>query len=321
MEQVGAPESLRKAFSTQILEARGPGNTRDIRPYDAEYRKKIEGDIAKSAVDYIKAQAKKDNPFFLQIGWTRPHFPNETDDAFEGKSQVNKYGDSVVELDHRTGEVLTALRDAGIEEDTIVIWISDNGPTVTATALDEMHHGDAGPFRGELGDAYEGSIRTAGMIRWPGKIPSRVSNEMFAIHDFLPTLASIVGAKMPDDRPIDGVDQSDFLLGKQESSNREHLLTFLADRLAAVRWRQFRFYPMEVNQANNSPSRAGYMGTMAETAGFPQIYNIEADPKERVDISIAGYGWTIAPYLQLIAEYQASLQEHPNPPAANLTKF
>jgi len=321
MEQVGAPESLRKAFSTQILEARGPGNTRDIRPYDAEYRKKIEGDIAKSAVDYIKAQAKKDNPFFLQIGWTRPHFPNETDDAFEGKSQVNKYGDSVVELDHRTGEVLTALRDAGIEEDTIVIWISDNGPTVTATALDEMHHGDAGPFRGELGDAYEGSIRTAGMIRWPGKIPSRVSNEMFAIHDFLPTLASIVGAKMPDDRPIDGVDQSDFLLGKQESSNREHLLTFLADRLAAVRWRQFRFYPMEVNQANNSPSRAGYMGTMAETAGFPQIYNIEADPKERVDISIAGYGWTIAPYLQLIAEYQASLQEHPNPPAGNVTKF
>ncbi|MGI9272278.1 MAG: hypothetical protein ACR2QT_10915 [Woeseiaceae bacterium] len=60
---------------------------------------------------------------------------------------------------------------------------------------------------------------------------------------------------------------------------------------------------------------------MSETAGFPQIYNIEADPKERVDISIAGYGWTIAPYLQLIAEYQNSLKEHPNSPAGNVTKF
>jgi len=145
------------------------------------------------------------------------------------------------------------------------INISDNGPTVTATALDEIHYGDAGP--------------------------------------------------------IDGVDQTDFLLGKQEKSNREHLLTFIADRLAAVRWRQFRFYPLEINLANNSPSRGGYMGTMTETAGFPQIYNIEADPKERVDISIAGYGWAIAPYLQLIAEYQASLKEHPNPPAGNVTKF
>jgi arylsulfatase len=321
MEQVGAPESLRKAFDTQILEAKGPGETRNVRPYNAEYRKQIEGDIAKAAVEYIEAEAKTDKPFFLQIGWTRPHFPNETDDSFKGKSQVNKYGDSVVELDYRTGEVLDAIRDAGIEGNTIVIWISDNGPTVTATALDEIHHGDAGPFRGELGDAYEGSIRTAGMIKWPGKIAPSVSNEMFAIHDFLPTLANVVGAQLPKDRPIDGVDQSDFLLGKQEKSNREHLLTFLADRLAAVRWRQFRFYPMEVNAANNNPNRAGYMGTMSETAGFPQIYNIEADPKERVDISIAGYGWTIAPYLKLIAEYQASLKEHPNPPAGNVTKF
>lgn len=321
MEQVGAPEGLRNAFDTQILEAKGPGSTQNIRPYNAEYRKQIEGDIASSAVNYIKAQAKNDAPFFLQVGWTRPHFPNETGDQFAGKSQVNKYGDSVVELDHRTGEVLNAIRDAGIEDNTIVIWISDNGPTVTATALDEIHAGDAGPFRGELGDAYEGSIRTAGMIKWPGKITPSVSNEMFAIHDFLPTLANLVGAKLPNDRPIDGIDQSDFLVGKQKQSNREHLLTFIADRLAAVRWKQFRFYPMEVNLANDSPSRGGYMGTTTETVGFPQIYNIEADPKERVDISIAGYGWTIAPYLQLIAEYEASLKEHPNPPAGNVTKF
>ncbi len=321
MAQVGAPEELREAFDAQILEAIGPGSTRNVRPYNAEYRKQIEGDIASSAVDYIQAQAEIDAPFFLQIGWTRPHFPNDTDEQFAGQSLVNKYGDSVVELDYRTGEVLDAIRDAGIEDNTIVIWISDNGPTVTATALDEIHAGDAGPFRGELGDAYEGSIRTAGMIKWPGNIAPSVSNEMFAIHDFLPTLANIVEAELPNDRPIDGVDQTDFLLGRQEESNREHLLTFIADRLAAVRWRQFRFYPMAINAADNNPNRAGYMGITTENNGFPQIYNIEADPKERVDISISGYGWTIAPYLQLIAQYQASLEEHPNPPAGNVTKF
>jgi arylsulfatase len=322
MDMVGAPEALQKALSPQIVEAKGPGaELQTLRPYNLEYRKQIEGDIAEAAGQYIKQQAKSGKPFFLQIGWTRPHFPNDTAAEFEDKSSVNKYGDSVVELDYRTGEVLDAIRDAGIEDNTIVIWISDNGPTMTAAIRDEIHAGDAGPFRGELGDAYEGSIRTAGMIKWPGKIKPSVSNEMFAIHDFLPTLASIVGATLPDDRPIDGVDQGAFLLGRQEKSNREHLLTFIGDRLAAVRWRQFRIYPMEVIDSGANPSKGGYMGSIRETAGYPQVYNIEGDPKERVDLLVEGYSWVMAPYMKLIFEYQATLKDHPNPPAGNLTKF
>jgi arylsulfatase A-like enzyme len=322
MALVGAPESFQKAFSPQIVEAKGPGaKIQVVRPYDLEYRKQIEGDITEAAGQYIKQQAKTGNPFFLQIGWTRPHFPNDTEAAFKGKSGVNKYGDSVVELDYRTGEVLDAIREAGIEDNTIVIWISDNGPTMTAAPRDEIHAGDAGPFRGELGDAYEGSIRTAGMIKWPGKIKPSVSNEMFAIHDFLPTLAAIVGASLPGDRPIDGVDQTAFLLGKQETSNREHLLTFIGDRLAAVRWRQFRIYPLQVTPSSANPLKGGYMGSISETAGYPQVYNIEADPKERVDLLVEGYSWVLAPYMKLIFGYKASLKDHPNPPAGNLTRF
>ena len=216
--------------------------------------------------------------------------------------------------------MLDAIRDAGIEENTIVIWVSDNGPTKTGTGLDELYAGSSGPFRGELGDAYEGSIRTVGMIRWPGKIKPAVSNEMFSTHDFLPTLASIIGAKMPDDRPIDGVDQSDFLLGKQENSNRDHLLTFIGDRLVAVRWRQFRFYPVEIVHSQTNPSLGGYVGIFRETTGFPQIFNIEADPREQVNVAHI-QGWAIAPYLQLIQRYQDSLVRFPNPPAANLVKY
>jgi arylsulfatase len=254
------------------------------------------------------------------IGWTRPHFPNDVGPEFVGSSGTGKYGDSVVELDHRTGEVLDAIRASGIEDNTIVIFVSDNGPTTTGGSLDELYAGDPGPFRGELGDAYEGSIRTVGMIRWPGKINPSVTNEMFAIHDFLPTLATIIGADIPDDRPIDGVDQSAFLLGRQDSSNREHLLTFIGDRLVAVRWRQWRMYAVEFLGSRGNPSTAGYVGTIRETAGYPQIYNIEADPKEQLNVAHTN-GWLVAKYLQFAGQYRASLQKHPNPPAPNLTDF
>ena len=91
--------------------------------------------------------------------------------------------------------------------------------------------GNSGPFRGELGEATEGSIRTAAIIRWPGHIkPDTTSYAMFSIMDFLPTFAHIVGGKMPTDRPIDGVDQTDVLLGKSAMGHRESLLSFIGGR-------------------------------------------------------------------------------------------
>ncbi len=318
MEEAGAPDPMKKALEYWIVEAKGPGDPKLVRKYDLEYRKQIESDIADASVNYIKQQAKADAPFFLLIGWTRPHFPNDVGSDFAGKSGVGKYGDSVVELDHRTGQVLDAIDDAGITNETIVIFVSDNGPTTTGGSLDELYAGDTGPYRGELGDAYEGSIRTVGMIRWPGKIAPSVSDEMFAIHDFVPTLAKIVNVDLPTDRPIDGIDQSDFLLGRRDKSSREHLLTFIGDRLVALRWRQWRIYPVEFLGTRGNPSTAGYVGTMRETAGYPQIYNIEADPKEQVNVAHTN-GWLVAVYLQLVAQYQASVADHPNPPAPNLT--
>ncbi len=203
-----------------------------------------------------------------------------------------------MELDGRTGEVLAAIRDAGIEKNTIVIFVSDNGPTKTSGALGELNHGSAGPWNGELGDGLEGSIRTVGMIRWPGKINTGVTNEMISIHDFLPTLASIIDADVPNDRPIDGVDQSAFLIGKQQQSNRQHSLTFIGDRLVAVRYRQWRMYPVSFSSTGGNASTGGYLGRIGETAGIPEIYNIEADPREEHNVG-AENGWVIAPYLQL----------------------
>jgi len=320
MAEAGAPPAMRESLEYWIVEAKGPGKSERVRPYDLDYRKHIEGEIAKTSVDYIKQQARTGSPFFLMIGWTRPHFPNDVGPEFAGKSGAGKYGDSVVELDYRTGQVLDAIQESGIEDNTIVIFISDNGPTSTGGGIDELYVGDPGPFRGELGDAYEGSIRTVGMVKWPGQIGPSTSNEMFGIHDFFPTLAKIIGAEIPTDRPIDGVDQSAFLLGQQKESNRESFLTFIGDRLVAVRWRQWRIYPVEFLGTGGNPSLAGYVGTIRETAGYPQVFNIEADPKEMVNSSHLN-GWVIAPYMQIVGEYRASLIEHPNPPAPSLTDF
>ena len=320
MAEMGAPEQMRKALEYWIVEAKGPGGPKMLHPYDLEYRKQIEGDIAKASIGYIRQQASTKSPFFLMIGWTRPHFPNDVEPEYAGRSGTGKYGDSVVELDQRTGEVLDAIEEVGIKDNTIVIFVSDNGPTTTGGSLDELYAGNTGPFRGELGDAYEGSIRTVGTIRWPGKIKPSVTNEMIAIHDFFPTLAKIIGAKVPKDRPIDGVDQSAFFLGQQDRSNRDHLLTFIGDRLVAVRWEQWRIYPVEFLGSRGNPSTAGYVGTIRETAGYPQVYNIEADPREEVNVAHTN-GWIVALYLQLVRQYRESLKEHPNPPAPNLTNI
>ncbi len=253
------------------------------------------------------------------MGWTHTHYPTLPAPEFDGKSHIGPYGDAVMELDHRSGQVLDAIKAAGIEDNTIVIWVSDNAAAPTAGPFDSRP-GSNGPFRGELGDALEGSIRTVGMIKWPGRIAPRASNEMFSIHDWFPTLAGIIGAQVPADRPIDGVDQSAFLTGKQPKSNRESLLTFIGEDIAAVRWREFRIYPKQFQPSNGNPVMSGLAGTRIEMNGFPAIYNIEADPREEVNV-ISTNAWVIGPYLKLIGEYQKSLEKYPNPKAVNMTQF
>ena len=167
-----------------------------VRPYTLEYRAQVEGDIAKASVDFIQRQAKAKQPFFLYVGFTHTHYPTRTAPEFTGKSRIGVYGDAIMELDHRTGQVLDAIKAAGVEDNTIVIWLSDNAAAPTAGPTD-TRAGFNGPFRGELGDALEGSIRTVGMIKWPGRIAPRASNEMVSVHDFFPTLAGIIGAQVP----------------------------------------------------------------------------------------------------------------------------
>src|SRR5271167_996498 len=319
MQRAGLPEAAIAAVEPGIFESEVNGDLKRVRVYTVEYRRQVEGDIANASVEYIKRHAKAKAPFFLYVGFTHTHYPSLVPPEFQGKSRIGPYGDAVMELDYRTGQVLDAIKAAGIEDNTIVIWLSDNGSTPTAGPA-EFRGGSNGPFRGELGDALEGSLRVPAMIKWPGKIAPRVSNEMVSVHDVFPTLAKIIGAKVPGDRPIDGVDQSGFFTGKQPKSNRESLITFIGEEIVAVRWREFRIYPKQfVNSAGN-PSMQGINGYRAELNGYPAIFNVEQDPREEVNIT-ADHAWVLGPTLKLIGEYHHSLEKYPNPKAVVLSQF
>jgi arylsulfatase len=317
-----APPVLQKAGTIMVREAKEPNKpSQELFPYDLDYRRKIDLEMTTDAVQYIHDKAEAKKPFFMFMGLTRPHFPNLPSEEFKGKSRIGNYGDSIMELDHNVGRINQAIKDAGIEENTILVFVSDNGPTTTATVPEEVNMGSPGPFRGELGDATEGSIRTVGMIKWPGQANAGgVAYGMVSIMDFLPTLASAIGADLPTDKPIDGIDQTDYLTGKQSSSNRENLLTFIGGRMAAVRWHQWRLYTFNTFMSEHNPSMGGYLGYMNETNGYPFAFNIEADVQERSNV-IHLNSWLLTPFFQAVLPYKASLEKHPNPPVANLTVF
>ncbi len=265
-----------------------------------EYRAEIDRDMTIKAKDYIAAQARTDKPFFLFVSFTNPHHPVLPHPDFKGKSGGGAYADVLMELDYNSGVILDTIDKQGLRDNTIVVWISDNGPT---TYSEPYQNGDSGPWSGELGSAWEGGLRTAGMIRWPEKIESgRLSADLFHILDFFPTIATFAQATIPNDRPIDGLDQSDFLLGKQATSNRDHTIVFYNQKLTAVRWHQYKFLKV----AHEKEHSILYPPTELP---LPQIFNLRMDPKERHNLlGMKGYAPLLRQYYGLVGRYMQTLK-------------
>jgi arylsulfatase A-like enzyme len=219
-----------------IYEARKGETPRQVAVLDVDRRRSMDAEIASRAVEFIKRNASAAKPFFAYVPFAQVHMPTLPNLEFAGRTGNGDWADCLAEMDYRTGQILDAIKQARIENDTLVEFTSDNGPEAT-----NPWEGDNGPWRGTYFTAMEGSLRTPFIIRWPGKVPAgRVSNEIFHIVDLFTTLAHVGGAEVPRDRPIDGVDQLDFFLGKQEASNREGFPAYVADRLSAVKWRNWK---------------------------------------------------------------------------------
>ncbi|HTP50044.1 MAG TPA: arylsulfatase [Anaeromyxobacteraceae bacterium] len=323
---IEAPEkTLYEKLGGWIVQQKAGGPLERVKPFTPEVRAEIDVDLTDRSIDFMKRQKAAGKPFFVYLPFSMGHAPNYPSKQFAGKSRIGNYGDKMMEGDYHVGRVLDALKELKVEDNTIVVFASDNGPwRFPAAALGNLGSPDmgfSGPFRGEIGEATEGSLRTFCFIRWPGHIqPNATSYAMFSIMDFMPTFASILGVKLPADRPIDGVDQTAVLTGKSKTGPREHLLTFIGPDLVAVRWKQWRFYFKDMAPTGTEFQKVG--GTYMNSAEmyFPKVFNIEMDPHE--DLNLGGVYLTIAPFAyKYIIEYGQSVAKYPNPPAPNTTNF
>ena len=314
------------AKGPQIVEAVAGGPLRTVKPYTREVRAEIDTELVAKSIDFMKRQTASGKPFFLYLPFSMGHFPNLPSKQFAGKSRIGQYGDKLMEGDYHVGQILDALKELGVDDNTLLVFASDNGPQgETAREMGNQGSpdmGNSGPFRGELGEATEGSIRTFCFVRWPGKVkPDTSSYAMFSTMDFFPTFARLIGGKIPTDRPIDGVDQTDVLFGKSETGNRDGLLTFIGADMVAARWKQWRMYFTDVHPTGIGPQRdPGMFSASTPMAGYPKIYNIEMDPHEDLQVG-ALFGWAASPALEVVEKYKETLKKYPNPPAGNLTRF
>lgn len=269
--------------------------------YDLEMRRCIDEDLTRRSCDFIKRHAGK-TPFFLYVPLTQMHFPTIPHRAYEGKTGKGDFADSLVEMDDRVGQIIDAVQDSGAAQDTVFIFASDNGPEYR-----RPWRGSAGMWTGTYHTAMEGALRVPLIVRWPGKVPAgRQTNEIIHVVDLFPTLANIASLEVPDDRPIDGVDQSAFVLGQQERSAREGFVYYIKTELRAAKWRDWKMHFVWEVEPNDG----------AKHLETPYVFNIVQDPKEESDVN-STQGWVRGPLRRMINAFQDSLKRHPSvPPGA-----
>ena len=216
----------------------------------------------------------QDSPFFLYMPHTYPHIPLAASERFRGKSPHGMYGDVLEELDWSVGEVLGALRAHGLEDNTLVLFSSDNGP---------WFQGSPGRLRGRKGMTWEGGVRVPLLARLPGRIPQgRVSDAVASTMDVLPTVARLTGARLPD-RPLDGVDLWPVLAGEQKELEREALLYFDNLYVQCARRGRHKLHLARYNNVTYSPAPAS--GRVNLPLPKPELYDLVADPDESYDIA------------------------------------
>ena len=222
------------------------------------------------AVRFIAAN--KSGPFFLYVAHSLPHIPLARSDAFVGHSSGGIYGDVIEELDWSVGQVIDALRAAGIDRNTLVLFTSDNGPWLSYRS----HGGSAGPLKEGKGTTWEGGVRTPAIFWWPGTVrPSTVTGIGSAL-DLLATAATLSGATLPTDRTIDSIDLSRTLTGTSPSP-RDELFYYWDSELRAVRVGNYKAHFITSGSYGEGEARTEHSP--------PLLFDLSVDPSERVNVA------------------------------------
>ena len=235
------------------------------------------------ALEFI--ERSKDGPFFLYLAHTMPHWPQYASEDFAGKSKNGKWGDTVEEIDWSTGQIFAKLDELGIDDDTLVIFTSDNGGAT-------RHGASNAPLRGSKGTTWEGGHRVCFLARWPGHVPAGTSSDAMALSiDVLPTFAALAGGEVPSDRVIDGKDIRPILLGS-ESEPTPHVAYYyyFVSHLNAVRSGRWKLHV----------ARRGGRAPDYEPSPVLELYDLHSDIGETQNVAEA--------YPQVVERLQALVE-------------
>jgi arylsulfatase len=310
----GVLHSWANPDGTQKIEDTGPLTKKRMETVDEEFTAK--------ALDYLQQRKADGKPFFLWWNATRMHINTHLKKESAGKTGLGVYPDGMVEHDGHVGQILAKLNELGLDDNTIVMYSTDNGAEKCF-----WPDGGASPFRGEKVSQWEGGFRVPCMITWPGVIkPGTVLNDIFAHEDMLPTLLAaagdpdvkeklLTGMKVGDKTfkvHLDGYNCMDAVAGKSASPRREFF--YFNDRgdLAAVRYDQYKVVFKEQRAHGPEMWQEDY-----SHLNMPKLYNLRSDPFEEADHSSEYWRWRVdrmfvmVPVQEVIADFMATFKEYP----------
>ena len=250
------------------------------------------------AVDFIRR--KKDQPFFLYVPHSMPHVPLAVGERFKGKSGAGLYGDVMLELDASVGAILAALREAGVADNTLVLFTSDNGPWASYG-----NHAGKTPYREAKGTGFDGGTRSACVMRYPGRIPAgAVSDAMLCTIDLLPTVARLAGAPLPQS-PVAGRDVWDLITAKPGAANPHDYYAFTTGNSFDGIFSGDGRWKLHVPHSYRKLVEAGKDGLpgkyRTEQIGL-SLFDMANDPHETTNV--------LDKYPQVAARLQALAEEH-----------
>jgi arylsulfatase A len=241
----------------------------------------LTGEYGRRAVAFIEAH--RDEPFFVYLAHSMPHVPIFASEAFRGRTPRGLFGDVIEEIDDTVGRILDTLERLGLDESTLVIFTSDNGPWLSYGD----HAGSAGPLREGKGTSFDGGVGVPFLARWPGRIPAgTVVTEPAMTIDLLPTIGRLAGAPLPE-LPIDGKDIGPLLLGDPGAvSPHEALFFYWGRHLQAVRSGRWKLhFPHEYRSLDGPPGSGGMPGRYTQRSIGLALFDLRVDRSETTDVA------------------------------------
>jgi arylsulfatase len=321
------PEFAKNFGPRGVIHSFADGRIEDTGPLTKKRMETIDDDIAERSAEYVKKQAQTDEPFFLWTNFTHMHFrthPKPESVGQAGRWQ-SPYHDTMIDHDKNVGQVLDAIDEAGIADNTIVFYATDNGPHMNTWPDAAMT-----PFRGEKDTGWEGAFRVPAMVRWPGHIkPGTVTNDFMSHMDWMPTLLAAAG--VPDVKEklltgykadgkrfkvhLDGYNWLPYLTGETTEAPRKEYFYFSDDGdLLAMRYDNWKVHFAQQREAGT----LALWGEPFVATRLPWLYNLRTDPYEKASITSNTYWdwyldhvYLLLPAQKFVGEFLGTFKEYP----------